>query len=272
MILRPDAFVDIEFLVEFPPAITVPVEAVLDSGLKKTVFIDLGNGFFEPRKVKTGWRFGERVEITGGLMSGEKIVTSANFLIDSESRMKLAAAGAQESVAVIDPVCGMDVNENKAKTAGMKSEYNGAPYYFCSDECKHIFNKVPERFVKAVAQTEPPQQEHAIRQEQMAMSAKPVEHSSHIAPKPIASGTVLNDPVCGMKLDEGKAEASGVKSEHNGTTYYFCSNACKQRFDKEPERFTQKAPVEQLSHHSASTFKPEHTDMMGHADMIGEDK
>ena len=61
--LRPDMFVDVEFLITLPPAITVPVDAVLDSGLRKTVFIDVGNGFFEPRSVDTGWRFGGRVEI-----------------------------------------------------------------------------------------------------------------------------------------------------------------------------------------------------------------
>jgi multidrug efflux pump subunit AcrA (membrane-fusion protein) len=48
---------------------------------------------FEPRKVETGWRAGDQVEIVEGLMPGEKIVVSGTFLIDSESRMKAAAAG-----------------------------------------------------------------------------------------------------------------------------------------------------------------------------------
>ncbi len=89
--LRPDMFVDVELAISFPPTISVPADAVRDSGLKKTVFVDRGNGFFEPRKVKTGWRFDERVEIVEGLMPGERIVISGNFLIDSESRMKAAA-------------------------------------------------------------------------------------------------------------------------------------------------------------------------------------
>ena len=91
--LRPDMFVDVDFPVKLPPSINVPVDAVLDSGLTQTVFVDRGNGFFEPRKVETGWRLGDRVEITRGLQPGEKVVISGNFLIDSESRMKLAAAG-----------------------------------------------------------------------------------------------------------------------------------------------------------------------------------
>ena len=83
--LKPDMFVDVEFPLNLPETVTVPVDAILDSGLKKTVFVDRGNGYFEPRKVETGWRFGDRVEILKGLEPGEKIVISGNFLIDSES-------------------------------------------------------------------------------------------------------------------------------------------------------------------------------------------
>ena len=82
--------VDVEFLTTLSPAMTVPASAVLDSGRRQTVFAALENGFFEPRTVTTGWRFGDRVEIVEGLIPGEQIVISGNFLIDSESRMKLA--------------------------------------------------------------------------------------------------------------------------------------------------------------------------------------
>lgn len=90
LILRPDMFVDVGFPVALPRAVTVPSEAVLDTGLRKTVFIDKGGGLFEPREVETGWSFGDRVEVTHGLAPGERIVVSGNFLIDSESRMRLA--------------------------------------------------------------------------------------------------------------------------------------------------------------------------------------
>ena len=119
-ILRPDMFVDLEFPVNLPAAVTVPVDAILDTGLKKTVFVDRGNGYFEPREVAIGWRFGDRVEIVKGLEPGEKIVVSGNFLIDSESRMRLAAAGMFGEVTK-DPVCGLNVDESKAKAAGFQS-------------------------------------------------------------------------------------------------------------------------------------------------------
>jgi hypothetical protein len=94
---RPEMFVDVEFLVTLPPAITVPVDAVLDSGHRKIVFVALGDGYFEPREVVTGWQFDDRVEIVKGLAQGEQIVISGNFLIDSESRIKQAAAGLMTS-------------------------------------------------------------------------------------------------------------------------------------------------------------------------------
>jgi len=94
-VLRPDMFVDVEFPVTQLSTLAVPLDAVVDSGLKSTVFVDRGNGFFEPRRVETGWRFGNTVEITIGLAAGERIVVSGTFLIDSESRMKAATAGMQ---------------------------------------------------------------------------------------------------------------------------------------------------------------------------------
>ena len=86
--LRPDMFVEVELNVDLPRSIAVPVDAVIDSGLKKTVYVAKGGGYFEPRVVETGWRFGDRVEVTKGLGEGEQIVVSGNFLLDSESRMR----------------------------------------------------------------------------------------------------------------------------------------------------------------------------------------
>jgi YHS domain-containing protein len=130
-----------------PPAIAVPSDAVLDSGLKKTVFVDRGKGLFEPREVGTGWHHGNLVEITTGLEPGERIVTSGNFLIHSESRLEMAAAGMYETLSK-DPVCGTDVSMNKALKAGRKSSYKGKTYYFASDETKEQFEKEPGKYVK----------------------------------------------------------------------------------------------------------------------------
>jgi membrane fusion protein, copper/silver efflux system len=145
-VLKPDMFADVELPINLPPVITVPADAVLDSGIKRTVFIDRGNGFFEPREVETGRRMSNRVEITRGLTPGEKIVLSGNFLIDSESRLELAAAGLYGTL-VKDPACGMDVAVSKAEKTGRKTKYRDITYYFCSDECKEQFDKNPDRYI-----------------------------------------------------------------------------------------------------------------------------
>ena len=144
--LRPDMFVDVELPITLPPGLVVPSDAVLDSGLKKTVFVDRGAGVFEPRRVETGLRFGDQVEITGGLMPGEMIVVSGNFFVDSESRMKGASAPAPAALAR-DPVCGMEVDEEKARAEGRVSVYQGKTFFFCAAGCKGSFDRDPKAYV-----------------------------------------------------------------------------------------------------------------------------
>ena len=86
--LKPGMFVDVEFPIDLPPAFVVPADAIVDSGLRKTVFVDCGDGHFEPRLIETGRRIGDDVEVTKGLTAGERIVISGTFFIDSETRMK----------------------------------------------------------------------------------------------------------------------------------------------------------------------------------------
>jgi len=144
-VLRPGMFVDVEFNVVLPPALVVQAEAVVDTGLRRTVFVDRGNGYLEPRQVETGWRIGDQVEIVKGLMEGEKVVVSGTFLIDSESRMR-AAAQQVAGAAAQDPVCGMTVDEKKAAAAGRTSQYQGRTYYFCADDCKKAFDANPAKY------------------------------------------------------------------------------------------------------------------------------
>lgn len=145
--LRPDMFVDVELPVAYPPGIYVPADAVLHSGLRKTVFVLHGEGRFEPRRVETGRSIGRQIEIIKGLHAGEEIVTSGNFLIDSESKLELAAAGMSESLSN-DPVCEAPVSARKAERQGLFSTHLGETYYFCSDECRNEFEREPGRYVE----------------------------------------------------------------------------------------------------------------------------
>ncbi len=141
--LRPEMFVDIVLPVHYPDTITVPSEAVVDTGLRKIVFVDRGQGYFDRRPVETGWRSEGLVQITKGLVEGERIVISGNFLVDSESRMQLAASGLPEDHD-IDPVCGMGIDPHSAVVR--KTECLGKTYYFCSDLCKAKFDKNPQQY------------------------------------------------------------------------------------------------------------------------------
>lgn len=90
-VLRPDMFVDLEFSAQAPPGLSVPQEAVLDSGLQKIVYVETSEGVFEPRPVEIGTAYGNLVTITRGLTEGARVVTSGTFLLDSESRMRTSS-------------------------------------------------------------------------------------------------------------------------------------------------------------------------------------
>ena len=91
--MKPEMFVNVEFGVASAPQLTVPADAILDTGDRQTVFVDLGHGYLEPRQVTVGERFGDRVTLTHGLAAGERVVSSGTFLVDSESQLKAAASG-----------------------------------------------------------------------------------------------------------------------------------------------------------------------------------
>jgi Cu(I)/Ag(I) efflux system membrane fusion protein len=273
--LRPDMFVDVSFPLHVPPSLTVPAEAVLDSGIRKMVFVDLGDGVLEPRRVETGWRMNDRIEILKGLMEGEKIVVSGNFLIDSESRLQGLASGYNVS-AEIDPVCGMSVDPEKPGT--LTSAIQGKTYYFCSASCKQKFDSDPQRYLPkeqalqpapVVARTAAPSRDHVVVDPVCGRTVDPkttmlmsvlngrtyyfcsetckaafdrVKGAQSIAPaepitKPPTDGMTV-DPVCGMSVDSTKPGA--FKSVLEGKTYYFCSESCKETFDKDPRAYLPK--------------------------------
>jgi membrane fusion protein, copper/silver efflux system len=151
-VLKPGMFVDVEFPVDVPAALVVPADAIVDSGLRKTVFVDRGNGYFEPRLVETGRRIGDDVEVTKGLMPGERIVISGTFFVDSESRMKAATRGAA-AAPVLDPVCGMQVDPRQAGNARRTAAHGGDEFFFCSDSCKQQFAADPSRHAKRTVAT-----------------------------------------------------------------------------------------------------------------------
>jgi len=93
-LLKPGMFADVEMLVAAQAAaVTVPLSAVIDSGTRQVVLVEVGEGRFEPRDVKLGARSASHVEVREGVKDGEPVVVAANFLIDAESNLKAAFGG-----------------------------------------------------------------------------------------------------------------------------------------------------------------------------------
>jgi RND family efflux transporter MFP subunit len=94
LLLKPGMFAQMELQVGAKAqVVTVPVSAVIDSGTRQIVLIQLKEGRFEPREVKLGARSDTHVEVLSGVKEGELVVVAANFLIDAESNLKAAIGG-----------------------------------------------------------------------------------------------------------------------------------------------------------------------------------
>jgi hypothetical protein len=86
--LKPGMFANVEIRGSGRSALSVPANALIDSGTEQLVFVAQGNGYFVPRRVKAGARLGERVEMVDGVKEGEQVAASATFFLDSESQLR----------------------------------------------------------------------------------------------------------------------------------------------------------------------------------------
>jgi Cu(I)/Ag(I) efflux system membrane fusion protein len=86
--LKPQMYTNVEVKINIGKKLVIPEDAVLDSGKRQIVYVDKGEGNFEPRTVITGIRADGMIEIVSGLKAGERIASAATFLIDSEARLK----------------------------------------------------------------------------------------------------------------------------------------------------------------------------------------
>jgi len=98
--LKPDMFADVFLHEDLGLGLVVPDSAVIDAGDRKLVFLDLPGGRLEPREVQLGARLPNGFRVLRGLTEGERVVTAANFLLDSESSLKAALA----SMSAPEPV------------------------------------------------------------------------------------------------------------------------------------------------------------------------
>ncbi|MFZ2162775.1 MAG: efflux RND transporter periplasmic adaptor subunit [Sideroxyarcus sp.] len=112
-LLKPAMFANAQIAVgKAGKVLSVPSSAVIDSGRKQVVLVRLAEGRFEPRTVTLGSRSDEYVEVRSGIAEGEEVVTSANFLLDSESNLKAALGG----------MTATDVGRDSSRHVGLKSD------------------------------------------------------------------------------------------------------------------------------------------------------
>jgi membrane fusion protein, copper/silver efflux system len=88
---KPDMYANVELVVDLGPRLQIPVDAVVYTGPRRLVFVDVGEDRIRPQEVTLGARSAEVVEVKSGLSEGQLVVTSANFLIAAESRIRSAA-------------------------------------------------------------------------------------------------------------------------------------------------------------------------------------
>jgi Cu(I)/Ag(I) efflux system membrane fusion protein len=91
--LRPGMYGTVDLDLPSTIGLTVPAEAVVDTGETHYLFVSKEGGRFTPRTVTVGAHFEQRVEILSGVAEGETVVTTGNFLVDSESRLRSAIEG-----------------------------------------------------------------------------------------------------------------------------------------------------------------------------------
>jgi len=95
--LRPGMYVNAELEMDMGAALTIPVSAVMPTGTRSVVFVDKGEGKLEPRIVQLGTKYGDIYEVKSGLEENERVVASANFLIDAESKVQGALKAFEDS-------------------------------------------------------------------------------------------------------------------------------------------------------------------------------
>jgi Cu(I)/Ag(I) efflux system membrane fusion protein len=97
--LKPEMFADVQLTAAGASGLLAPDSAFLRSGERTLAFVDLGDGRLEPREVRLGARVGGELQVLSGLAEGERVVTAANFLLDSESSLKAALSAISSAPA-----------------------------------------------------------------------------------------------------------------------------------------------------------------------------
>ena len=120
-LLKPGMFANVELRGTGGTGVVVPIDAVLDSGREQIVFVAKGDGHFEPRRVKTGRRLADGIQILDGIKEGEQVATGATFFLDSESQLRASLQGF-DAPAGASPAAGGATASQTQVTIGVRTQ------------------------------------------------------------------------------------------------------------------------------------------------------
>ncbi len=233
IVLKPDMYATVK--IQSPRvmnAIAVPDQAIIRSGERNIVVISLGGGYFDPREVRLGAMADGYVQVLEGIKEGEKIVTSSQFLIDSESNLKAA-------INLMAGHAGMDMSKPMEQKQPAPEEHKGHEMKEKPRESKpkghegHNLSKpmekqktVPEEHkghdMKEMEQKEPSEREGQIKPDVKSGDQKETKQAKKVI-----------DPVCGMEAEKNEE----LSYTYDGTKYYICSADDMEKFKKNPPKY-----------------------------------
>ncbi len=196
-------------LVEKPKGVlSISRSAVLDTGLRKIVYVEKEKSIFMAREVKTGFEAEGYVQVLDGLMEGEKVAYSGGFLIDAETKLG----------------------------PGVAAQYYGATGGPAEEEVTppHVHGRPAEKLPKKEA---PPMEKGLV--ELPEVEKAPTTEEAILPPARMPTEGEAIDPVCGMDV---KMDAA-LRLKYEGNIYYFCSGECQTHFQSNPGLFSSRVWV-----------------------------
>jgi Cu+-exporting ATPase len=152
------------------------------------------------------------------------------FLVFSVAFVMAAVDKKTSDESLRCPVSGKEITRSDATP---KYEYEGRTYYFCCEGCKEKFVENPAKYIGKEEHAHATEHAHEASPDLSAGCAH-AEHADHDHQAQAEKDGMVVDPVCGMKIDKEDAKAT---YEHNGKTFYFCMEECKDKFVKEPDTY-----------------------------------
>ena len=188
--------------------LSISRSAILDTGLRKLVYVEKEPGLFAAREIKTGFGAEGYVQVLEGLMEGEKVAAAGAFLIDAETKLG-PGVGMQYYGATGGPE-----GEEAAPPPGGHAAHGMKP----SAKAPQASEEPTKETVKMTRVQ--PETELAVGEEM----------------RPIPIGASPVDPVCGMDVEGPE----GISVRYNDSIFYFCSTNCKRHFESSPEFFARR--------------------------------